>query len=136
MSDCIFCRIVSGDIPSRRVYENDRAITVMDIRPVSRGHLIVMPKQHSRDLTEMGEEDAVGVLSAVRTAAGAAVKATGAEGFNLIVNSGAAAGQVIFHTHLHVIPRFAGDGLRHWPETEASDQELDELAIMIRDELE
>ena len=132
MSDCLFCKIASGEIDSRCVYCDDYVMAFLDIRPISRGHLLVIPKKHSVDLLDMDAEDLQHVFAVVQLMSRAVELATGADGFNLIVNKGTAAGQVIFHTHVHLIPRFAGDGLRHWPSIETSDEQLDELATQIK----
>ncbi|OGM00505.1 hypothetical protein A2480_01400 [Candidatus Uhrbacteria bacterium RIFOXYC2_FULL_47_19] len=135
MSDCLFCKIVEGKIPARCVYNDDTVMAFLDIQPVSRGHLLIIPKRHSADLLDMNAEDLQCVFVAVQSIGRAVELTTGADGFNLIVNKGEAAGQVIFHTHIHIIPRFIGDGLRHWPKIEIEDEQLDELAIRIKDSL-
>jgi len=131
MSNCIFCKIIAGEIPSRKIFENDSVFAILDINPVSRGHLLVIAKKHTETLSEMEEEGIAPLFSAVRRLGRAVQKVTGADGFNVIVNNGPAAGQVIPHTHVHVIPRFVGDGLQEWPHIKLADQEMDELAGQI-----
>jgi histidine triad (HIT) family protein len=115
MQDCIFCKIVSGEIPSDNIYEDDQVVAFLDIRPVSRGHALVVPKKHSADLLEADDEVLAASMARVKKIARAITKAIGAAGFNLHVNTGSAAGQVVFHLHFHIIPRFEHDGIKMWP---------------------
>ncbi len=110
MSDCLFCRIVAGEIPATRVHEDERTIAFMDINPVTRGHLLVIPRAHSRDLLDIEPADLAATAQAAQLLAGKAVRALDADGVNVVNNCGAAAGQTVFHFHLHVVPRTAGDG--------------------------
>ena len=108
--DCIFCKIANGEIPSSTVYEDELVRVILDLGPAARGHALVLPKEHFKDSTE-APEALLGHMMAVGASIGAAeMKAFGADGFNLIQNNGEAAGQSVFHLHLHVIPRKAGDG--------------------------
>ena len=115
-ADCLFCKIVRGEIPCARVYEDDAVLAFLDIAPVHPGHTLVIPKQHHTDLFELPESLGAVLFSALRTVGAAVLAATGADGLNMNMNNRAAAGQVIFHAHLHLIPRFEGDGLRLWPQ--------------------
>ncbi len=108
--DCIFCRIVAGELPATRVDEDERTIAFMDINPVTRGHLLVVPRAHSTDLTDIAPEDLAATMQAVQLVAGRAMRGLGADGVNVVNNCGAAAGQTVFHFHVHVVPRSAGDG--------------------------
>ena len=110
MADCIFCKIVAGVIPSEKVYEDSSVLAFMDINPVTRGHVLVIPKRHSTDITQMTDEEAAAVARVLRKVAPAAKAAVGAEGFNLLSNAGRVAGQAVEHVHFHVIPRTTGDG--------------------------
>ena len=112
MSDCLFCRIAAGEIPATKVHEDDRAIAFMDINPVTPGHLLVIPRAHSRDLLDIDAGDLAATMEAVQVVAGKAARAVGADGVNVISNCGAAAGQTVFHFHVHVVPRTDGDGFR------------------------
>jgi diadenosine tetraphosphate (Ap4A) HIT family hydrolase len=111
MSDCIFCKIVGGAIPSTAVYEDDVCYAFLDINPITPGHTLVIPKQHAPSLTDLAPETAAHMMKVARRIAGA-LKASDirSEGVNLHLADGAAAGQEIFHVHLHVFPRYAGDG--------------------------
>jgi histidine triad (HIT) family protein len=107
MSDqCLFCGIVAGRIPSVKVAEDDTTYAFMDINPASDGHLLVVPKRHSRDLLDITAEDLAAVTVAAQRIAGVAVEEFGADGVNLLNCCGAAAWQSVFHFHLHVIPRY------------------------------
>ena len=110
--DCLFCKIVAGDIPSTRVYEDERTIAFMDINPGSRGHLLVIPRAHSRDLLEIAPEDLEAVARTAQTMARRVKDRLAADGVNLINSCGAKAWQTVFHFHMHVIPRYEGDALR------------------------
>jgi histidine triad (HIT) family protein len=110
--DCIFCKIVAGDIPSTRVFEDERTIAFMDINPGTRGHLLVIPREHSADLLEIGAEDLAACALAAQRMARLVKERLGADGVNLVNSCGAVAWQTVFHFHIHVIPRYAGDPLR------------------------
>ena len=110
--DCLFCKIASGELPATRVAEDDRTIAFMDINPATRGHVLVIPREHSTDLHEIGAEDlAACALMAQRVAARVRDR-LGADGVNLLNSCGQAAWQTVFHFHVHVIPRYANDPLR------------------------
>ncbi len=110
--DCIFCKIVAGELPSTQVHADDRTIAFMDINPGTRGHLLVIPRAHSRDLLEIDPEDLAAVSRVGQEMARRAHDRLGADGVNLLNSCGQAAWQTVFHFHLHVIPRYADDPLR------------------------
>ena len=112
---CIFCRIVRGELPSTRVYEDDRILAFLDINPVAKGHLLVIPKAHYATLLDVPEELSACFAPVLAKLGKAVMAATNATGFNCLQNNFAASGQIVFHSHWHIIPRFEGDGLRHWP---------------------
>src|ERR1700682_3461571 len=116
--DCIFCKIVKGEIPSDKIYEDDAVLAFMDIRPVSRGHALVIPKKHTNDIMETDNDTAAELIHKSKQIADAIVKAVNADGFTISTNNGEAAGQTVFHVHFHVIPRFKKDGLIGWPHQE------------------
>jgi histidine triad (HIT) family protein len=109
--DCLFCKIVAGDIPAAVLAEDERTVTFMDINPATRGHALVVPRAHSRDLLEIGPEDLAAVARAAQVQARTAKERLAADGVNLINSCGAAAWQTVFHFHVHVIPRYADDPL-------------------------
>ena len=110
--DCLFCKIVAGEIPSTIVDSDERTVAFMDINPGTRGHALVVPRNHSRDLLEIDPEDLAAVAQAGQRLAKVAKATLDADGINLINSCGAPAWQTVFHFHLHVIPRYEGDPLR------------------------
>jgi histidine triad (HIT) family protein len=110
--DCIFCKIVAGDLPARIVDEDERTIAFMDIAPATRGHALVIPRAHSSDLLSVDREDLSAVALASQRLAARAKERLGADGVNLLSSCGRAAWQTVFHFHIHVIPRYDGDPLR------------------------
>jgi histidine triad (HIT) family protein len=110
--DCLFCKIVAGEIPATRIYEDDRTIAFMDINPATRGHVLVVPREHARDLMEIAPKDLSAVAKAAQKVAKTMGERLGADGVNLLNSYGRAAWQTVFHFHMHVIPRYAGDPLR------------------------
>jgi len=140
MTDCIFCSIIQGKRPASMVYEDDRVAAFMDIRPLNRGHVVVVPKSHGADLVEMSVEDGARVFRVAQMIAGVmrhkGIEGVDCEGINLWLADGSAAGQTVFHAHLHVVPRSKNDGFGlkfppHYGE-EPSRAELDDLAAKIR----
>lgn len=109
--DCLFCKIVNGDIPCKKVYENDKVLSFMDINPMSEGHLLVIPKHHGVTIDELPEEDFLAVMSAVKKIAGAVKEGLNPDGMNILQLNGEAANQVVPHLHVHIVPRWSGDGL-------------------------
>jgi histidine triad (HIT) family protein len=107
--DCIFCRIIAGELPSTRVDEDERTIAFMDINPATRGHVLVVPREHTRDLLSIAPEDLAAVTASAQKLAAAVSERLGADGVNLLNSCGRVAWQTVFHFHMHVIPRYAGD---------------------------
>jgi histidine triad (HIT) family protein len=110
--DCLFCKIVAGEIPATIVAQDERTVAFMDINPATRGHALVIPRAHARDVHEIDPEDLAAVAASAQRIAARVVQQLGADGVNLLQSSGPAAWQTVFHFHLHVIPRYAGDPLR------------------------
>jgi histidine triad (HIT) family protein len=110
--DCLFCKIVAGEIPATKVHEDERTIAFMDINPATRGHLLCIPREHATDLHAISPEDLGAVARTAKTMAARVVERLGADGVNLLQSSGGVAWQTVFHFHLHVIPRYEGDPLR------------------------
>ena len=111
-AECIFCKIVAGELPARIVDEDERTIAFMDIAPATRGHALVVPRAHARDLLEIGVEDLDAASVASQRLARRMKERLRADGVNLVNSCGAAAWQTVFHFHIHVIPRYVGDPLR------------------------
>jgi histidine triad (HIT) family protein len=110
--DCLFCRIASGELPATRVDEDERTVTFMDINPATRGHVLVIPREHAADLLEVGAEDLAACAAAAQRIAKVMPERLGADGVNLLNSCGRAAWQTVFHFHVHVIPRYDADPLR------------------------
>ena len=110
--DCIFCKIVAGELPSTRVDEDERTVAFMDINPATRGHALVVPREHTPDLLSISEEDLAACLVAAKRLAGRIHERLRPAGVNLLNACGAAAWQTVFHFHVHVIPRYQDDPLR------------------------
>ena len=125
MSDalCVFCRIVKGEIPCAKIYEDGEVLAFLDLAPVRPGHALVIPRKHYANLLEIPPSLAPGLMSALAGVGAALMRTTGAEGFNVLQNNFPASGQVIFHAHWHVIPRSAGDGLSLWPHGKYEDSQ-------------
>src|SRR3989338_1319234 len=109
MTDCIFCKIIANDIPSYKLYENANVLAILDIFTVHPGHALVMPKKHTQDIFDTDEETMKHIISAAKHIAPAVISAVHAEGVNISLNSKKAAGQDVFHVHMHVIPRYEND---------------------------
>jgi histidine triad (HIT) family protein len=110
--DCIFCKIIAGELPGTVVGEDERTVAIMDINPATRGHVLVIPRAHTADLLSIDPEDLYAVALASQRQAARAKERLGAEGVNLVNSCGALAWQTVFHFHMHVIPRYADDPLR------------------------
>jgi histidine triad (HIT) family protein len=110
--DCIFCKIVAGELPATIVQEDELTVSFMDINPATRGHTLVIPRSHARDLLSVEAEDLRATAVAAQRLAGRMSERLGAAGVNLINSCGAAAWQTVFHFHIHVIPRYADDPLQ------------------------
>ena len=112
MADCIFCKIVAGELPAAVVGSDERVLAFLDINPATRGHTLVIPRAHVEDIHEIGSEDLAAAIALAQTIAVRARERLGADGVNLLHSSGSAAWQTVFHFHIHVIPRYLGDPLR------------------------
>ena len=130
-NDCIFCAIAEGEIPSFKIYEDDVALAYLDINPFAEGHTLVIPKVHRTGLLDAGDELLASLIARVRKVAAHLKEALGADGFNILQNNGAAAGQTVPHIHFHIIPRKNGDPLE-FAGRKADMAELAALAARIR----
>ncbi len=131
MEECVFCRIIDGKIPCSRIAESENFLVFLDANPITEGHALVVPRQHSTNLLDLPEYLGNEFLELTQRTAQAIISITGATGFNLGMNNGPAAGQLVMHTHFHIIPRYEGDGLRLWPGRKASPGDLRRLAERI-----
>lgn len=114
MNTCLFCRIITGEIPSQKVYEDDTTLAFLDIHPVNIGHTLVVPKAHHPNLYETPDETLAQMMVVVKKLSIAIKTAMGADGINIEMNNDPVAGQIIFHSHIHIVPRFSSDGFKHW----------------------
>ena len=131
--DCIFCKIVAGELPGQIVEEDERTVAFMDINPATRGHALVVPRRHSRDLLEIDAEDLGAVAVAAQRLAQRVHDRLGADGVNLLNARGSAAWQTVFHFHMHVIPRYEGDPLRlPWKPAPGDADEIASVAEQLR----
>ena len=129
---CIFCKIIRGELPSYKVYEDEHTLAFLDIKPVNAGHTLVVPKKHSHNIFDIAPEDWAALTEAARVISIAIEKALGADGVNIAMNNREHAGQVVDHPHLHIIPRFKGDGLKLMPQRNYSEGEAEPVAEKIR----
>ena len=124
--DCIFCKIANGEIPSKTLYEDDKFRVILDLGPASKGHALILPKDHYANLFELPEECAGEVMKLAQKMAVKMKEKLGCEGFNLVQNNGELAGQTVFHFHMHLIPRYREDGQKiGWKPQEVTQEELE-----------
>lgn len=135
MDDCIFCKIVAGEIPCTKIYEDDVVLSFLDIRPLNDGHLLVIPKEHFRNTHETPNEILSHMVVVAKKLSIATQKAVEADGMNIGVNIEAAAGQEVFHTHFHVIPRFEDDGYKMWSRENKDGTDFEAIAQKIKNAL-
>lgn len=137
MTDCVFCKIVDGQIPASTVYEDEDCVAFMDIGQVNPGHVLVAVKRHAQDLYALDDAQAAAVARGVARVARAIRAAFAPEGLSVYQANGAAAGQTVFHYHVHLVPRFADDGMSFtWPVQNPPREALEECAVRIRAALE
>lgn len=124
--DCIFCKIANGEIPSKTLYEDGDFRVILDLGPATKGHALILPKEHAADLFELSEETASKVLVVARRVAARMAEKLHCDGMNLVQNNGKAAGQTVPHFHLHMIPRYQDDGQQiNWVPGECTQEELE-----------
>ncbi len=135
MSDCIFCKIVSGEIPAHKVYETDKILAFLDNHPVNYGHVLIIPKIHHENLIDAPDDILCEIITAAKKLAPAVLKAAGLHNYNLVMNSGQEAGQKVFHTHFHIIPRFFGDGYGRFRVPDYKEGEGEGMVAKIKESL-
>lgn len=136
VASCLFCKIIAGEIPSTKVYEDNTVLAFLDIHPVNIGHTLVIPKAHHTNLYETTDNDLAHMMTVVKKLSIAIKSSLCADGINIEMNNDPIAGQIIFHTHLHIIPRFKGDGFTHWRGVrEYNEGEIDEIGSIIKKHL-
>lgn len=134
---CVFCKIASGEIPSEIVYSDENVMAILDAQPANPGHVVVFPKQHYSILAQMPDADVARVFALAKYISSATFEATGAEGTNLIVSSGAAAGQKAPHALIHIIPRFEKDGMetQFWKAKKLDEKQMKSVAKLVKEAL-
>lgn len=126
--NCIFCKIANGEIPSKTIYEDEEFRVILDLGPATKGHALILPKDHFANLYELPDETAAKVMKLAKKMATQMTEKLGCDGFNLVQNNGEVAGQTVFHFHLHLIPRYAEDGQKiGWNPGAPSQEELEEI---------
>ncbi|MFA5755435.1 MAG: HIT family protein [Candidatus Paceibacterota bacterium] len=131
MEDCIFCKIVKGEIPSYKIYEDDLVFAFLDINPTSLGHTLIVPKKHNKDIFDIEEEYLKRIILVSKKIAQRMKEVIDCDGVNIFNNSGSSAGQIIFHCHFHVIPRKTGDNV-DFKSIKVSNEELEEIASKLK----
>lgn len=130
--NCVFCKIVAGEIPAAKVYEDEDTLAFLDIRPINQGHTLLITKRHFPNFLETPAEVISSLIPKLQKVARAVKKGTDADGVNISVNNDRAAGQLVFHTHFHIIPRFFDDGLKHWGQRQYNNGEIEKVAANIK----
>lgn len=126
MSDCIFCKIAQGEIPSKTIYEDEKFRVILDLGPIARGHALILPREHAANLYELPDETAAAAFVLAKRIAVTLRDRLKCDGLNLMQNNGEVAGQTVSHFHLHVIPRYEGDGQElGWVPGEPTEEELE-----------
>lgn len=125
-ADCIFCKLANGEIPTNAIYEDDNFKVILDMSPATRGHALILPKEHYADIYGLPEETAGEVFRLAKRMAAVMTEKLGCDGFNIVQNNGEMAGQTVFHFHMHLIPRYKNDGQQiGWKPKESSGEELE-----------
>jgi len=132
-NDCIFCKIANGEIPSSTIYEDEDFRVILDLGPASKGHALILPKNHYKDVCELDSETAAKILPLAGKIGAAMKKGLGCAAFNLVQNNGREAGQTVFHFHMHIIPRYSdGPAMVTWEPGKAGSEELAQTAETIK----
>lgn len=135
-ANCVFCKIVAGDVPCHKVYEDEQVLAFLDIAPLSAGHTVIIPKAHHVTLDQLPAEALAALGRAAGTVGPAVADSVDCDGWNVLQNNGEAAGQVVMHVHFHIIPRTAGDNLGYrWPAGKLDHDKAPQLAEAIRGRL-
>jgi histidine triad (HIT) family protein len=134
--DCLFCKIIEGNIPALKIYETSHCLAFLDINPRTMGHTLVIPKKHYQNLMEMPDDQLAGLFSTAKQVASRITTKLGATGFNIFLNNGHSAGQVVQHVHVHIMPRYGEEGVSieaPFPVQDALRKTLEELARNLRE---
>ena len=134
--DCIFCKIANGEIPSATLYEDEDFRVILDLGPASKGHALILPKEHFADLYELSDEAASKALVLAKKIAAKLTEILKCDGFNIVQNNGTCAGQTVFHFHLHLIPRYKDDGVGiTWKPGSLTPEDKEELTALLSQDL-
>jgi histidine triad (HIT) family protein len=133
--DCIFCKIIQSDLPSYKVYEDEKVFAFLDILPIHPGHTIVVPKSHAADVEDIGEKEFCAMAGAVKKIGQAMMSGLGVKGYSVFLDNKSAANQHVPHVHFHVVPREEGDGLGRWPQGGYSGGEAEKILKNITDKI-
>lgn len=131
-TDCLFCKIIAGEIPSEKIYEDENSFAFLDIKPINPGHTLLVPKKHFENLYEMSDETLAELAPTIKKLAVAVKRAVRADGINIGMNNDGAAGQLVFHAHIHIMPRFKNDGHEHWHGAPYQKDEMEQTAEKIK----
>ncbi|MBN1125686.1 MAG: HIT family protein [Sedimentisphaerales bacterium] len=135
-SECIFCKIIAGNIPCYKIYEDDMTLAFLDVGPISTGHTLIVPKEHYKKLHECPAKVLAAVSEIIGMIAGVIVETMESDGYNVLCNNGRSAGQIVDHVHFHVIPRNFDDGVfNRWPKFEYQPGQAEKVAAKIREKL-
>lgn len=132
MENCVFCKIIAGELPSKKIYENDQVLAFLDISKDVDGHILVVPKKHAKNILDCDKESLEAVMLAVKKISKHLVDDCGFDGVNLLNASGESAGQTVPHFHIHIIPRKNGDNIDAWPKFPGAKFELDETCEKLK----
>lgn len=133
--NCVFCKIVKGEIPCYKVYEDSTFLAFLDLSPINRGHSLLIPKKHFETVLDINETDFGKMMKIGKKLSAKIIKAVNANGFELCINNKKAAGQIVPHLHLHIMPRFDKDRLKfNWPTKKYSQKEMEKIAEKIRNQ--
>ncbi len=132
MDECLFCKIVEGSVSCEKIYEDEHVIGFLDIHPINHGHTLVIPKKHATSIYDIAKEDFERLMGVVHDLAPQIGQTVKADGINIGMNNDRAAGQLIFHAHIHIIPRFDNDGFKHWYGKGYGEGEIKQVGEAIR----
>ncbi|MCB9802594.1 HIT family protein [Candidatus Nomurabacteria bacterium] len=135
MEDCIFCKIVRGEIPAKKIYEDQDYLAFLNIAPNTKGHSLVIPKKHSDLFVDLSSEEVGALNQVVQKVAKELTLVLETKSFNLGLNNGELSGQSINHVHWHIIPRYQGDGLLHWEKSPQAEADIDQVFKILKDKI-
>ena len=133
---CIFCKLANKDIPTNIIYEDEKFTVIMDASPATKGHALILPKNHAANIYELPDKDAADIFVLAKKMAKKMTEILQCDGFNIVQNNGEVAGQTVFHFHMHLIPRYLNDGNQEkltWNHADISAEEIEKIAEKLRD---